>query len=127
MEAAGVRVAIDDFGTGYSSLSRLSQLPIDMLKIDRSFTSRLGVDTTSATVVSTIIQLANAFGMVTCAEGVETTQQLDILRALGCHQAQGYLFGRPVPIDEIERLIRAPGNDAASFPSARGDGAAVRR
>ena len=104
---AGVRVAIDDFGTGYSSLSRLSQLPIDVLKIDRSFTSRLGMDETSGTVVSTMIQLAKAFGMTTCAEGVETKQQLEILKTLGCHQAQGYLFSRPVPIDEVERFVRA--------------------
>src|SRR3984885_2201140 len=107
LRAAGVRVAIDDFGTGYSSLSRLSQLPIDMLKIDRSFTSRLGMDETSATVVSTIIQLAKAFGMITCAEGVETKQQLEILKTLGCQQAQGYLFSRAVPIDDGERLLRA--------------------
>ena len=107
LRAAGVRVAIDDFGTGYSSLSRLSQLPIDMLKIDRSFTSRLGLDETSATVVSTIIQLAKAFGMITCAEGVETKRQLEMLETLGCQQAQGYLLGRPVPIDDVEQLVHA--------------------
>jgi diguanylate cyclase (GGDEF)-like protein len=107
LRAAGVRVAIDDFGTGYSSLSRLAQLPIDMLKIDRSFTCRLGADETSTTVVSTIIQLAKAFGMITCAEGVETTHQLDMLKTLGCQQAQGYLFSRPVPIDDVERLVHA--------------------
>ncbi len=113
LRAAGMRVAIDDFGTGYSSLSRLAQLPIDMLKIDRSFISRLGMDETSATVVSTIIQLANAFGMITCAEGVETKEQLEILKTLGCQQAQGYLFSRPVPIDEVERLVRASLDDKA--------------
>jgi diguanylate cyclase (GGDEF)-like protein len=116
LRAAGVRVAIDDFGTGYSSLSRLSQLPIDMLKIDRSFTSRLGMDETSATVVSTIIQLATAFGMITCAEGVETKQQFEILQTLGCLQAQGYLFSRPVPIDEVERLLHACSDDKVLSP-----------
>ena len=127
LRASGVRVAIDDFGTGYSSLSRLSQLPIDMLKIDRSFTSRLGVDETSATVVSTIIQLANAFGMITCAEGVETTEQLEMLATLGCHQAQGYLFGHPVPIADIERLIRASGDDGILSRIGRGERAASRK
>ena len=116
LRAAGVRVAIDDFGTGYSSLSRLSQLPIDMLKIDRLFTIRLGMDEPSATVVSTIIQLAKAFGMTTCAEGVETKQQLAILKALGCQQAQGYLFSRPVPIDEVERIVRASSDQQRISP-----------
>jgi diguanylate cyclase (GGDEF)-like protein len=114
LRAAGVRVAIDDFGTGYSSLSRLSQLPIDMLKIDRSFTSRLGMDETSATVVSTIIQLGNAFGMITCAEGVETKQQLEILKTLGCQQAQGYLLSHPLPMDDVKRLLHACSDDKAS-------------
>jgi diguanylate cyclase (GGDEF)-like protein len=120
LHAAGVRVAIDDFGTGYSSLSRLAQLPIDMLKIDRSFTSRLGMDETGTTVVSTIIQLAKAFGMITCAEGVETTQQLDMLKTLGCQQAQGYLFSRPVPIDDVERLVHAASPDQRLSLISRG-------
>jgi len=120
LRAAGVRVAIDDFGTGYSSLSRLSQLPIDMLKIDRLFTSRLGMDETSTTVVSTIIQLAKAFGMITCAEGVETTHQLGMLKTLGCQQAQGYLFSRPVPIDDVERLVHAASPDRSLSLLSRG-------
>jgi diguanylate cyclase (GGDEF)-like protein len=124
LRAAGVRVAIDDFGTGYSSLSRLSQLPIDMLKIDRSFTSKLGTDETSASVVSTIIQLANAFGMITCAEGVETNQQLEMLNALGCQQSQGYLHSRPLPIDDVERLMDASSDDKGLSSVCRGERAA---
>jgi diguanylate cyclase (GGDEF)-like protein len=126
LRAAGVRVAIDDFGTGYSSLSRLAQLPIDTLKIDRSFTSKLGMDDTGTRVVSTVIQLANAFGMSTCAEGVETKQQLEILATLGCHQAQGYLFGRPVPIEETERLILASTVDEG-LPLSEGKHGTPRR
>jgi diguanylate cyclase (GGDEF)-like protein len=127
LRAAGVRVAIDDFGTGYSSLSRLSQLPIDMLKIDRSFTCRLGMDETNAAVVSTIIQLAKAFGMMTCAEGVETKQQLDALSLLGCQQAQGYWFSRPVPIDEVERLIKASSYDEGLSPMCQDERAIARK
>ena len=127
LRATGVRVAIDDFGTGYSSLSRLSQLPIDMLKIDRSFTCRLGMDEPSTTVVSTIIQLAKAFGMITCAEGVETKQQLEMLRTLGCQQAQGYLLGRPVPIDDVERLVHASSDDKRMSLLYRGERATFRK
>ena len=124
LRAAGVRVAIDDFGTGYSSLSRLSQLPIDMLKIDRSFTCNLGMDETSASVVSTIIRLANAFGMITCAEGVETKQQLEMLNMLGCQQSQGYLHSRPVPIDDVEQLMHASSDDNGLSLVGRGERAA---
>src|SRR2546430_17463328 len=91
LRAAGVRIAIDDFGTGYSSLSRLSELPIDTLKIDRTFTSRLVGDQTAQAVVSTIVTLARAFNLSTVAEGVETVEQLGVLEALGCEQSQGYL------------------------------------
>jgi EAL domain-containing protein (putative c-di-GMP-specific phosphodiesterase class I) len=101
----GVRVAIDDFGTGYSSLSRLSELPVDTLKIDRSFTSRLVGDKTAQAVVSTIISLARAFELNTVAEGVETAEQLSLLDMLGCEQSQGYLHGRPMPAEEFEALL----------------------
>jgi diguanylate cyclase (GGDEF)-like protein len=103
--AAGAQVSIDDFGTGYSSLSRLSQLPVDALKIDRSFTRGLVGDENSQAVVSTIVSLARAFKLSTVAEGVETVEQFEILRALGCEQSQGYLHGRPVPADEFDELL----------------------
>jgi EAL domain-containing protein (putative c-di-GMP-specific phosphodiesterase class I) len=105
-----VRIAIDDFGTGFSSLARLSELPIDTLKIDRMFTSRLPADRKSCTLVSTIIGLAHAFDMTTVAEGVETPAQLDHLTREGCDESQGFLHSRPVPTSELEsRLARSDG------------------
>jgi diguanylate cyclase (GGDEF)-like protein len=105
MRNAGIRVAIDDFGTGYSSLSRLSELPIDTLKIDRVFTRRLPQDRRFGTLVTTIIDLAHAFDMTTVAEGVETQAQLDSLARAGCDESQGYLHSRPIPRGEFERLL----------------------
>jgi diguanylate cyclase (GGDEF)-like protein len=104
LRSAGVRVAIDDFGTGYSSLSRLSQLPVDTLKIDRSFTSRLP-DSAGSTLVSTIIGLAHAFHMSTVAEGVETQEQLTFLQRAGCDESQGFLHSRPVAAPDFELLL----------------------
>jgi EAL domain-containing protein (putative c-di-GMP-specific phosphodiesterase class I) len=106
LRAAGVKIAIDDFGTGFSSLGRLSELPIDTLKIDRSFTLRLPADPKSCTLVSTIIGLAHAFGMTTIAEGVETLAQLEHLNAAGCDESQGFLHSRPVPKTELELWLR---------------------
>jgi diguanylate cyclase (GGDEF)-like protein len=105
LRAAGIRIAIDDFGTGFSSLGRLSELPIDTLKIDRSFTTRLPADRKGCTLVSTIIDLAHAFEMTTVAEGVETQAQLDYLVREGCDQSQGYLHSRPIPKSEFERFM----------------------
>jgi EAL domain-containing protein (putative c-di-GMP-specific phosphodiesterase class I) len=107
LRRAGIRVAIDDFGTGYSSLSRLAELPVDMLKIDRSFVSQLTSSGAGRTVTETIIALGRAFNMTTVAEGVETRDQLEILAQLGCDQSQGYLHSRPVPMSDIEPLLRA--------------------
>jgi diguanylate cyclase (GGDEF)-like protein len=104
LRSAGVHVAIDDFGTGYSSLSRLSQLPVDTLKIDRSFTSRLP-QAEGCTLVSTIIGLARAFNMTSVAEGVETREQLAYLIRAGCDESQGYLHSRPVPAADFELLL----------------------
>jgi len=109
LRATGMRIAIDDFGTGFSSLGRLSELPIDILKIDRSFTVRLPADRKSCTLVSTIIGLAHAFDMTTVAEGVETQGQLDYLIGAGCDESQGYLHSRPVPKAEFERLLGCSG------------------
>jgi diguanylate cyclase (GGDEF)-like protein len=105
LRSAGLRIAIDDFGTGFSSLGRLSELPIDTLKIDRSFTVRLPDDAKGCTLVSTIIDLAHAFDMTTVAEGVETPPQLEYLTRHGCDASQGYLHSRPVPKEEFERLV----------------------
>jgi diguanylate cyclase (GGDEF)-like protein len=113
LRAEGVRVAIDDFGTGFSSLSRLSELPIDILKIDCSFVRRLTPDRASHAIVSTIIALARSYDLDTVAEGVETAAQLEILAALGCEISQGYLHSPAVPAETIEALLRA-GPDAAA-------------
>jgi diguanylate cyclase (GGDEF)-like protein len=101
LRAAGIRIAIDDFGTGFSSLGRLSELPIDTLKIDRLFTSRLPTDRKSCTLVATIIGLAHAFDMSTVAEGVEDQAQLEYLRHAGCDESQGYLHSRAIPAAEL--------------------------
>jgi diguanylate cyclase (GGDEF)-like protein len=107
LRGEGVRVAIDDFGMAHSSLTRLSEFPVDSLKIDRSFISRLSDQPQSQVVVSTIIALARAYGLRTVAEGVETIQQLEILDALGCEQSQGYLHSPAVPSEELEPLVAA--------------------
>jgi diguanylate cyclase (GGDEF)-like protein len=105
---AGIRVAIDDFGTGYSSLSRLSGLPVDTLKIDRSFISGLPADKAAARLVPTVISLARAFDLVTVAEGVETRAQLNFLERAGCMQSQGFLHAQPMPAAALETLLRRP-------------------
>lgn len=105
LRGAGVRIAVDDFGTGYSSLSRLSELPIDTLKIDRCFVDRLPDDHSGHTLVSTIISLARAFDMTVVAEGVETEEQLVALRTMGCDEAQGFLLSAAVTYDEFARLL----------------------
>jgi diguanylate cyclase (GGDEF)-like protein len=102
---AGVRVAIDDFGTGYSSLSRLSDLPVDTLKIDRSFIEGLPGDRASARLVPTVISLARAFDLTTVAEGVETRAQLNFLERAGCIQSQGFLHAQPMPAAALETLL----------------------
>ena len=101
----GVKVAIDDFGTGYSSLAYLQRLPIDRLKIDRAFIKDLGGDPDTSPLAQAIIGLAHTLGMEVVAEGIETTQQLEILTCMGCEIGQGYLLGRPAPSAELlERL-----------------------
>jgi diguanylate cyclase (GGDEF)-like protein len=104
----GVRVALDDFGTGYSSLGLLSKLPVDLLKIDRSFVAGLPDDDASAALVRSIVQLASAFKLVTVAEGVETASQMNLLRQMRCQQTQGFLHCHPVPAAELERVLKNP-------------------
>jgi diguanylate cyclase (GGDEF)-like protein/PAS domain S-box-containing protein len=107
----GVGLAIDDFGTGYSSLSYLERFPVDTLKIDRSFISRLGSEAADTAIVSAVTALGHALGLVVTAEGVETAEQLAILADLECDAAQGYLFARPIPPAELAAFVggdRAP-------------------
>lgn len=103
IRALGVAIAIDDFGTGFSSLNYLAKLPVDTLKIDRSFVVEMVSATGGLTLVSVIINLAHALKLNTVAEGVETEEQLRQLRLLGCDEMQGYLFGKPVPVESFEQ------------------------
>jgi diguanylate cyclase (GGDEF)-like protein len=105
LRSAGVAISIDDFGTGYSSLAQLHRLPVTEVKIDRSFTSRLA-DGGSAGFIAGIVGLGQGMGLRVVAEGVETPEQLDALRAMGCERAQGFLFGKPVDASVLEELLR---------------------
>ena len=119
LRSAGIAIAIDDFGTGYSSLSRISSLPIDTLKIDRSFVQPLAEDTASRALVKTIVALARTFNLKTVAEGVETQEQLDYLWHAGCEQFQGYLHCKPVPARELMEIL-ARDKTSASVASRSG-------
>jgi CheY-like chemotaxis protein len=96
-----VRIAVDDFGTGYSSLSYLRQFPIDVLKVDRSFVAELGQNAEATAIVTAVIHLARALDLETVAEGIETPDQHAQLQMLGCDKAQGFLWSRPVPPEEL--------------------------
>jgi diguanylate cyclase len=106
LRAAGVHVAIDDFGMGYSSLGRLSDLPIDTLKIDRSFISRMSADPRARKLVSVMISIARVFKLKCVAEGVENQEQLDALWQLGCDQSQGFLHSKPVTSQQFCDLMQ---------------------
>jgi EAL domain-containing protein (putative c-di-GMP-specific phosphodiesterase class I) len=104
LRGLGVQVAVDDFGTGYSSLAYLKRFPVDMLKVDKSFVDGLGENLEDTAIVEAVIRLAHALGLRTVAEGIETTGQLDQLRALGCELGQGYYFSRPLPAHKAGAL-----------------------
>jgi diguanylate cyclase (GGDEF)-like protein/PAS domain S-box-containing protein len=101
----GVRIAIDDFGTGFSSLGQLRSFPVDMIKVDRSFVQGVEHDAKDAAITANLVSLAHALGLLAVAEGIESDGQLTSLRELGCDLAQGFLFARPAPSDEIGRLL----------------------
>lgn len=105
IKETGVRVSIDDFGTGYSSLSYLHRFPIDLLKVDRSFVSAMEENTENGVIVRTVIALAKALNLKVVAEGIESIHQFHQLRILGCEYGQGYLFSKPLPVADIERLL----------------------
>lgn len=105
IKETGVKVSIDDFGTGYSSLSYLHRFPIDLLKVDRSFVSAMEENTENGEIVRTVIALAKALKLKVVAEGIESIHQFHQLRILGCEYGQGYLFSKPLPVADIERLL----------------------
>jgi len=105
LKELGVRISMDDFGTGYSSLSYLRSFPFDKIKVDRTFVSDLAAGTEHVVIVQAVVSIARALGMTTTAEGVETRGQQEFLAALGCDEAQGYLFSAPVPIEQVPKLI----------------------
>ncbi len=105
LKSHGVHFALDDFGTGYSSLNYLARLPLTQLKIDQSFVQSMLLDSNSMEIAQTIILLAERMGLTVLAEGVETEEQLAALRECGCVSFQGYLFGRPLPIEELEAAL----------------------
>ena len=117
LHAAGLRLAIDDFGTGYSSLSRLKHLPVDILKIDRSFIRDIPGERAASSMVRGMIQLAHSLDMVSLAEGVETDAQRAFLAGSGCELAQGYHFSRPVPAEEISARFGNPSSVSATSGS----------
>jgi EAL domain-containing protein (putative c-di-GMP-specific phosphodiesterase class I) len=105
LKALDVRIAIDDFGTGYSSLSYLSRLPVDRLKLDKSLIHNLTTQWKDVAILRSILGLGRELGVAVIAEGVETEQQFQVLKQLGCPQAQGYLFARPAPKNEAQRML----------------------
>jgi diguanylate cyclase (GGDEF)-like protein len=121
LKKAGMTVTLDDFGTGYSSLAYLAEMPFDKIKIDRSFVHTLAERPQSAKIVDAIIGLSRSLGVDTVAEGVETELQAATLQGLGCRQAQGYLFGRPVPVKELADRVALARNTMAPLPASQGE------
>jgi EAL domain-containing protein (putative c-di-GMP-specific phosphodiesterase class I) len=115
IKALGIRLLVDDFGTGYSSLSQLQQLDLDVLKVDRAFTARLGSGREGVAFFHAIVSMAHVLNMSVVAEGVESADELQILLELGCDEVQGYYISKPLPAPAAARLLRA----GSLFPEAR--------
>jgi diguanylate cyclase (GGDEF)-like protein len=114
LRALGIRISMDDFGTGYSSLSYLRSFPFDKIKIDRCFIKGLDGSTESSAIIQAVARLAESLGMTTTAEGVETAEQLERVRALGCTDVQGFYYSRPVPARELAKLLAEGGGKVAA-------------
>jgi len=120
LKQLGTQIVLDDFGSGYSSLGHLRRFPIDAIKIDRSFIAGLGTQSRDAAIVGAILPMARALDLTVVAEGVETEGKLAHLYALGCRQAQGFLFARPAPMAQIADLVKAAGSVQAERPTHPG-------
>jgi EAL domain-containing protein (putative c-di-GMP-specific phosphodiesterase class I) len=107
LKELGVQLVIDDFGTGYTSLSYLKLFPFDAVKIDRAFVDGLGTDAHDSALVAAIIAMSTALELEVTAEGVETKEQLTLLKELNCHRAQGYYLSRPVCAEKFTELVRS--------------------
>ncbi len=119
LKEMGVRLAIDDFGTGYSSLSYLRELPIDVLKIDKSFVDGIAVSTKRLALAEVIVRIAKTLGLTVIAEGIESEVQRDMLVSMGCHYGQGYLLAAPMPAAEAEALLRMGRGLVPQLPGSR--------
>ena len=105
LKQMGLRIAIDDFGTGYSSLSYLNKLPADLLKVDKSFIDQMNATDSTRQYVAAIISIGHIMNMDVIAEGVEEEEQMETLRNIGCDFIQGFIWGRPIPPEEAEKLV----------------------
>jgi EAL domain-containing protein (putative c-di-GMP-specific phosphodiesterase class I) len=107
LRSRGVTIAVDDFGTGYSSMNYLRHLPIDVIKIDRSFVSRATEDGYDSTIIEAVLTIARSLELSVVAEGIETPEQLEYVRSRSCERAQGFLLARPMPLDDAEAVMFA--------------------
>jgi EAL domain-containing protein (putative c-di-GMP-specific phosphodiesterase class I) len=125
----GVRLVLDDFGSGFSSLGYLKRFPLDGIKLDRSFIENVADGLTDAQIVRAVVEMARALGLEIVAEGVETREQLEAVRSLGCHQAQGFYFMPPLPAEEVPGVLaESPWPDLLQDPAGgNGGGAASER
>jgi EAL domain-containing protein (putative c-di-GMP-specific phosphodiesterase class I) len=120
VKALGVRLALDDFGTGYSSLSYLRRLPIDVVKIDRTFVSGIHDDPASGPIVKAVIDLSHALGLTVIAEGIETKAQRDQLRHLGCESSQGFHYAKPMSAAALSEHLATSPRHPLQLPMQRG-------
>jgi diguanylate cyclase (GGDEF)-like protein/PAS domain S-box-containing protein len=118
LSAAGVTIALDDFGTGYASLAHLKRFPVNVIKIDRSFVSRLETDAGDAAIVKAVLSMGHSLGITVVAEGVETAAQVALLREQGCNLVQGYHFGHPMPAKDVSQFITSWANGCPMIPAA---------